>query len=428
MVVCKFGGSSLAKKEGIESTVKILKDESRRVAVFSAVGSRGGDEKLTDLLINAYSCAKKGVNCNFLHDKIRQKLLGLPLSASLKNKIEGELDWLFSSLNEVSYDYFVSRGEQLTARIMASITGFEFIDSASTIVYKYNGELDEQSTRTNLKNALTRHGKIALPGFYGGYPNGNVRLLSRGGSDEIGAIVAASLNADLYENWTDVDGIYSANPSHVSSAEVLPHACYQDVLFFSSLGARVIHPNAVLYAKKAGIPIKVRNTFNCKWQGTLIDDVAEQVPFRPCIAVREGYVLIEVTLSGSRNAFRCAYELSNHLLSRQICPEAFIFCDRLVRIIVMRGQDFKQLIVAINSFDAVEWTTQKDVSLVSVCLKTCDKGHFLHFQQQFTAKSCAETDFLTSYTQGDNTALVFISPCGGEAAAASFLYELFNCF
>jgi aspartate kinase len=95
---------------------------------------------------------------------------------------------------------------------MASYLGYQWVDAMDLLRYNYDGKLDEIQTEKNVNFAFSKYGKIVVPGFYGAYPNGSVKLLSRGGSDVTGAILAKALNVTVYKNWTDVSGVLSAEP------------------------------------------------------------------------------------------------------------------------------------------------------------------------------------------------------------------------
>jgi len=117
-----------------------------------------------------------------------------------------------------------------------------------------------------------------LPGFFGGDVNGRINLLGRGGSDYSAAIAAWALDAELLEIWTDVDGIYSADPRLVPHAAVLPEVSYEEAMELSFFGAKVLHPKTIQPAREKGIPVRVRNSFSPGHPGSLVHDGASPSP------------------------------------------------------------------------------------------------------------------------------------------------------
>ena len=132
---------------------------------------------------------------------------------------------------------------------------------------KYNEKTDRIISET-----LTRNERAVIPGFYGSMPDGSIRTFSRGGSDITGSIVAKAVHADMYENWTDVSGIYRADPRIVENAEVIPELSYKEVRELSDVGATVFHEEAIAPIYGIGIPIVVKNTNKPEDPGTKIID------------------------------------------------------------------------------------------------------------------------------------------------------------
>jgi aspartokinase/homoserine dehydrogenase 1 len=138
-----------------------------------------------------------------------------------------------------------------------------------------------------------------LPGFFGGDANGRVNLLGRGGSDYSGAIAAWALDAELLEIWTDVDGIYSADPRLVPRAAVLPEVSYEEAMELSFFGAKVLHPKTIQPAREKGIPVRVRNSFSPDHPGSLVHDGASPSPSGARgLTYLPGVSLVDVTGSG----------------------------------------------------------------------------------------------------------------------------------
>ena len=167
-------------------------------------------------------------------------------------------------------DYAASRGEYLNGIIMANYLGYEFIDAASVIIFDENGEFEAEKTNKILSERLQGVEKAVIPGFYGAKEDGTVKTFSRGGSDITGSIVARAVNADVYENWTDVSGFLVADPRIIFKPEVIDVITYKELRELAYMGASVLHEDAIFPVRKAGIPINIRNTNAPEDNGTWI--------------------------------------------------------------------------------------------------------------------------------------------------------------
>ena len=213
--VCKFGGTSMADGNIIVEVKKIMEsDKDRRFAVVSAPGKRySGDVKVTDLL---YSCQSElnetgGISKSF--PAVRARFLDIARQLNLKTDIGAVLDETERRIvSENSTDFTASRGEYLSARVFAEVSGAKFIDSEEVIFFKADGTLDGAKSYKAISEAVDGVKLAVFPGFYGKGADGRVKTFSRGGSDITGAVVARAVNATLYENWTDVSGFLACDP------------------------------------------------------------------------------------------------------------------------------------------------------------------------------------------------------------------------
>jgi len=183
-------------------------DPERRYVVVSAPGKRyGGDVKVTDLLYEVARNVQTEGAVGEAFRKIANRFRGIAEELALPLNIEGLLKQTEEELlRERSKAFAASRGEYLSARIMASLLNVPFIDARDVVKFDSEGRLDGELTFSLLKNALKGKGRAVVSGFYGSDPDGKVVTFTRGGSDISGAIVARAAGADLYENWTDVSG------------------------------------------------------------------------------------------------------------------------------------------------------------------------------------------------------------------------------
>ena len=230
--VVKFGGSSLASAEQFQKVGNIIRaDEARRYVIPSAPGKRYSlDTKVTDMLYHCYAAAENGEDFSeqlmAIRSRYQEIIDGLHLNLDLTSEFEVIEDQF---RNQAGKDYAASRGEYLNGIIMANYLGFEFIDAAEVIFFKENGEFDSEKTHEILAERLKNIDHAVVPGFYGSLPDGKVKTFSRGGSDITGSIVAKAVDANLYENWTDVSGFLVADPRIVKHPRVISTITYREL-------------------------------------------------------------------------------------------------------------------------------------------------------------------------------------------------------
>lgn len=271
--VVKFGGSSLASAEQFKKVGDIIRsDESRRYVVPSAPGKRfDGDIKVTDMLYECYRAAEKGEKIAGKIKKIQaryQEIIdGLGLDLKLDEQF-AEIEKNF--IAQAGSDYAASRGEFLNGKIMAAYLGFEFIDATEVVRFDENGDFQSEITNEIMSARLEKAKNAVIPGFYGATEEGCVVTFSRGGSDITGSLVARAVNADLYENWTDVSGFLIADPRIVKGSKSIETITYKELRELSYMGASVLHEDAIFPVRRAGIPINIRNTNAPEDKGTLI--------------------------------------------------------------------------------------------------------------------------------------------------------------
>ncbi len=298
--VVKFGGSSLADAEHFKQVASIIKaDPRRRYVVPSAPGKRFKDDtKVTDMLYECYEKIRNHENIDELYAKIVDRYNAIIEGLGLDFDISGEFEYVKSALQHRSgRDYAASRGEYLNSLILAKYLKYDFIDAENVICFKENGTLDEEKTNELMREELLQHKHAVIPGFYGVMPNGTIKTFSRGGSDITGSIVARAVDADLYENWTDVSGFLMADPRIIDDPCPIKTISYRELRELSYMGATVLHEDAIFPVRHAKIPINIRNTNRPEDAGTMI--VAENTDFDPDriitgIAGRKGFSAITI--------------------------------------------------------------------------------------------------------------------------------------
>lgn len=273
MIVCKFGGSSVASASQIAKVKAIIEqDDARSVVVVSAPGRREkGDEKVTDLLYRCNAAVRAGGSCREIFAQVADRYLSIMKDLKISSRsLKAELDDVRLRIDAGSGpDYAASRGEYLSARMIARYLGFTFLDTEGLVILKSDGTIDPR-TYDAIARAVKPGKKYVVPGFYGSNVEGKIRTFARGGSDITGSIFAKALQADTYENWTDVSGVFEANPAIVPQAKPVRVMTYREVRELSGVGAGVFQEEAIEPVFGTAIPINVRNTNRPEDAGTMI--------------------------------------------------------------------------------------------------------------------------------------------------------------
>lgn len=299
----KFGGSSLADAGQFEKVRAIIDaDPARRYIVVSAPGKRSaGDTKVTDMLEDCWSLARRGAEFGGILNKVKQRFDDIIEGLGLCMDLDSEFETIRVCLGALPQrDYALSRGEYLCAKLMARYLEAAFIDPAECVRFSSDGALDEEGTQDALRGELDACPRAVIAGFYGRTPDGAIKTFSRGGSDVTGALVARAVNADLYENWTDVSGLMEADPRIVPEAKGVECVSYRELRILSYMGASVLHTDAVKPVSRRGIPINIKNTNRPEDPGTMIlpelphERAARQVTG---VAGRKGLSVLQVEKS-----------------------------------------------------------------------------------------------------------------------------------
>ncbi|WP_373135326.1 aspartate kinase [Enterococcus durans] len=276
MKVAKFGGSSMSNEEQFRKVKSIiLSDPKREVIVVSALGKRTNeDDKVTDLLYLIHAYLQHDVDWTPLWKRICDRFIQVRDLLELTFPIEKVLSAIQTRLQneKVSQDYLVSRGEYLTAQLMAEYLHYTFVDAKEVIFFDYEGEIDYEKTTQAVRSFYEQQTTLVVPGFYGANPFGKEKLLGRGGSDITGAVLAKALDAESYENWTDVSGIMMADPRIIDSPKVIEEISFRELREMAYMGANVLHEAAVFPVQEADIPIQIKNTNEPEAKGTRISN------------------------------------------------------------------------------------------------------------------------------------------------------------
>ena len=286
IIVCKFGGTSVANAGQVRKLESIVSDPRRQFLVVSAPGKDSGREhKITDMLYNVYFNSHTGdsrrtdfkeiglPNSEIL-PIIRKAYTGIAEGFGMGTNIVDEfmeaLGQMAAPGSSATLDDIASRGENFNARLIARHLGAEFVDAKDLIAFS-GDKPDLEKSYHQIRQVLGgKTGKVVIPGFYGMDENGKIRLLPRGGSDLTGAIIAAALNASAYENWTDQNGILCCDPSVVSSPIGISLMTYDELRELTLKGFGIFQEEAMAPLMDREIPIHIKNTNNPEHPGTVV--------------------------------------------------------------------------------------------------------------------------------------------------------------
>ena len=376
VITAKFGGTSLADASQIRKAAEIIKaNPERKYVVASAPGKRySNDIKVTDLLYSCYSEFAKGDEYSGTLAKIKERYADIISELGITFDISAEIETIEFELKKYPpADYLASRGEYLNAKIIAQFMGWPFVDAADVIFFDETGIFDDAKTYPALGEKLKSLPNAIIPGFYGSTPDGRIKTFSRGGSDITGSIVARSVNADMYENWTDVSGMLSADPRIVDRPSPIEYITYTELRELSYMGASVLHEDAVFPVRKAGIPINIRNTNSPDDNGTLIAaSMPKDVKRRPVtgIAGRKGFTSIRVEKSqmNGQTGFgaRLLYIFSRNGIPFEHCPTGIDTISVVVNSLMFDAKRDEILREIKNELSPDFITIEKNLAVIAV--------------------------------------------------------------
>lgn len=313
MKVCKFGGTSVASATQIKKVVDIvLSDKERKIVVVSAPGKRSSDDtKVTDLLIelaeralNNEDTTEACANVIARYEEIAQELnIDPKIIETIRQDIEQRVQ--SSKEDEVLFmDSMKAAGEDNNAKLIAAY--FQSLGVEARYVSPKEGGLlvNERPARVQalpegdeqLAKLKDEKGIIVFPGFFGFTKNGTLRTFNRGGSDITGSLLAAATDATLYENFTDVDSVFAANPMVVDNPEAIKEMTYREMRELAYAGFSVFHDEALMPAFRKSVPVCIKNTNNPEAPGTMIVSEREKPSNRPVvgIAADDGFATLYV--------------------------------------------------------------------------------------------------------------------------------------
>ena len=351
MKVCKFGGSSVADATRVMNVCDvILADEDRRVVVVSAPGKRhDGDTKVTDLLIDSANSRLAGndgeASLNEVIERYREIQQELNLPVDVIDDIERDLTVRLTgdtSHKGAFIDSMKAAGEDNCAKLVAAVLRQRGHDAHYLSPREAGLLLSDEYGRArllaesydNLARIKDDKGIVVFPGFFGYTREGHVVTFPRGGSDITGAILAAAVGADVYENFTDVDSVFAADPRIVTDAAPIAELTYREMRELSYAGFGVLHDEAIIPAVRAGIPICIRSTNQPGSSGTTILPAHRHAESRVVgIASDTGF---------------CTIYVSKYLMNREIG-----FGRRLLQVLEEEGLSYEHAPSGIDNISVI---------------------------------------------------------------------------
>lgn len=335
-VVCKFGGTSVAEASQVRRVMEIVAaDPRRKIVVVSAPGKRHGqDRKITDLLFLCHQLASNTLDCGEPYKLIADRFVELAAELGVPGAADEPLADLLAGLKAgQSSDWVASRGEHISARVIASAMNAVFIETGTVLGIDSQGRPTPESY-DRLAAAMAQDKLYVVPGYYGHGPTGKVKVFSRGGSDITGAVVARAVGAPVYENWTDVSGFLMADPRLVDNPLPMHEVTYSELRELAYMGASVLHDEAIFPVREVGIPIHIKNT-------NAPDDPGTQI-----VASRQPGSLPVVGIAGRPNF--TVIHLAKAMMNKELG-----FGRRVLGILEARGINFEHLPSGIDSMSVV---------------------------------------------------------------------------
>ncbi|MCF3941720.1 aspartate kinase [Oceanobacillus alkalisoli] len=350
MKVAKFGGSSMASASQLMKVGDIIKsDASRKFIVVSAPGKRfKEDTKMTDLLIDLGTAYLKQTDFDEQFEAIMQRFTEIVTELELPSTLLDEFTESLKQVQELSdneaslMDAVKAIGEDSSAKLLSAYLNKIGIYSAYVNPQEAGLILSDEPGNAQIlpdsfdkiRMLRERDGVLVIPGFFGYTEEGKLVTFSRGGSDITGSLIAAGVEAEIYENFTDVDSVFTVNPAFVPNPKTITKLTYKEMRELSYAGFSVFHDEALIPAYHAKIPVAIKNTNNPSAKGTLI------------VAERElnGRV---VTGIASDTGF-CSLYVSKYLMNREIG-----FGRKLLNIFEDEGVSFEHAPSGIDNMSVI---------------------------------------------------------------------------
>ncbi len=371
MKLSKFGGVCMANAEYIKKSANIIRQNNKRkIVVVSAPGQRNSNDiKITDRLYACYDEIIKFGHCDESYKEIEKHFLDITNAFNLTKYNNILKNIKLEIENSKKVDFIVSRGEFLMAQIFADILNFEFIDAGKIIKFNKNNELDEKLTFNLTKKFVSKTKKgVVIPGFYGKNPAGEIITFTRDGTDFTASLVATACDVSVYENWKDVEGIFTGNPSIIEKPKKVSEISYSELRKLSYLGAKVVHPSTVLPVSEKNIPIEIRSFLDSSLKGTKITNKKSSKISIKAITAKSNLVLIYLKKEMHHDETKFLSNILDFLQEHTISLSLFKVDIDNIYIVISSADYFnheKLLLNKLKSLQLKEWEVE-DIALISI--------------------------------------------------------------
>lgn len=422
MIVMKFGGSSVANAERIRHVASIIQayKEQKPVVVLSAMGDT------TDHLLDAADAALSGnVDISGVEKLHRESAAELGIDFSPFEPLMDELKQLLTGISMIkeltkrTRDYLVSFGERLSVRMMAAYlksqkTPARFFDAwdlgiVSDSNFMAAELLDEVWKNIPMElNSYANGSSGDIPivtGFISKDKKGDITTLGRGGSDLTATIIGSAMKADEIQTWKDVDGIMTSDPRLCAAARTVPEVTYEEAQELAMFGAQVLHPRSMVPCLKAGVPVRVKNSYNIKSPGSIIvQKHSGEVPKVCAITAVKGVTLIDITSAGMLGAAGFLAHIFNQFLKWNISIDVIATSEVSVSLTVNTKADLTGLLEDLRRVAQVQARPGK--AIVTVICDAAKSAEVLSTGLQALAKAKINPQMISQAASKVNISMV----------------------
>jgi len=384
----KFGGSSVANAERIKHVASIIQayKEERPLVVLSAMGDT------TDHLLEAADMAVNGKvdieKVEKLHyDTARELCVDIPAIKELLDELKTLLTGIsmLHELSKRSRDYLVSFGERMSVRMMTSyLNGLGtparfydawdagFVSDSNFMNASLLSEVWENIPKalSDYKNGTQKEIPI-VTGFIAKDKNGVITTLGRGGSDLSATMLGSALGADEIQTWKDVDGILTTDPRIVKEARTVPEVTYEEAQELAMFGSQVLHPRSMIPCRKTGTPVRVKNSYNIKSEGSVIREKhSGATPRVIAITNVKNVNLIDIQSNNMFGACGFLAHVFNQFLKWNVSVDVIATSEVSVSLTVNGNTNLEGLVEDLKK--GADVTVKTDKAIVTII---CDAAH-----------------------------------------------------
>ena len=373
IIVLKFGSTAMADAEQIKKTEIIKSNPNRRYVVVSAPGQLTPDDiKITDLLYICYSKYESRENfadvLTTIQDRFEEIVRDLGINFDVATEIAELKRTLFFGK---SRDTTASRGEYITAKILAAYLGWNFVDAGQIIFFNKDITLNEQATLRAIENVISNLPNAVIPGGYAMIDGKIVKTPARG--DGVGAMIARVLNAPVYEKWTQHKGIFIADPDYIENPLMIRNVTYKELIELSYMGISVIYEDVIMKLMDTPVSLNIRNLNNPDDKGTIVSDKLPEGTERKvaaCISGRRNFKMLRVEKFGLNRTHGIAQKVFETFAKYRISCEHYVSGIYNFAVVIKNPMfDLKrqEIIKDItNSIHPEQIVIEKDLSLIAI--------------------------------------------------------------